>query len=151
MQIFNKYSALHQARRGNKKRGIKYAQVKESMVKGEWMKPKWVKFDFGGKVKVSEVTEECRVTLLGWILRIEDRTLTGKSPIRGSLWVWAASHLAAGVLAGVGENVEVVSGDLGIGILGIFEFWDFPFEFQVRQKFKSDGKIINQRASENLR
>merc|ERR1739838_484283 len=37
------------------------------------------------------------------------------------------------------------------GDLGIFEFWDFPFEFQVRQQFKSDRKIINQRASEGFR
>ena len=37
------------------------------------------------------------------------------------------------------------------GDLGILEFWDFPFEFQVRQQFKSDGKIINQRASEGFR
>ena len=37
------------------------------------------------------------------------------------------------------------------GDLGIFEFWDFPFEFQVRQQFKSDGNIINQRASEGFR
>ena len=35
--------------------------------------------------------------------------------------------------------------------LGIFEFWDFPLEFQVRQQFKSDGDIINQRASEGFR
>ena len=37
------------------------------------------------------------------------------------------------------------------GDLGILQFWDFPFEFQVRQQFKSDGKIINQRASEGFR
>ena len=44
-----------------------------------------------------------------WESKIEDRRLTGISPIRGAPWVLSESHLAAGVLAGVVEEaVEVV-------------------------------------------
>ena len=39
--------------------------------------------------------------------KIEDRRLTGIIPIRGAPWVSFVPHLVAGVLAGVGEEVEV--------------------------------------------
>ena len=41
---------------------------------------------------------------------IEDRGLTGISPIRGAPWVSCESPLTAGVLAGVGEEGEAASG-----------------------------------------
>ena len=45
---------------------------------------------------------------------------------------------------------NLIQGHRRSGDLGILEFWDFPFELQVRQQFKSNGKIINQRASEGF-
>ena len=55
-----------------------------------------VRFEFGGE---SEVTE---VTVGNWESKVK-RRLTGINPFRA--FPWLLSHLTAGVLAGVGEEV----------------------------------------------
>ena len=54
---------------------------------------------------------------------IEDRRLTGISPIRGAPWVLSASHLVAGVLAGVVEEaVEVaVASVMEVALASVIE------------------------------
>ena len=47
---------------------------------------------------------------------IEDRRLTGIIPIRGAPWVLSASHLVAGVLAGVVEEVVEVAAASGMEV-----------------------------------
>ena len=45
------------------------------------------------------------------------RRLVGIKPINGSPWLLSASHLAAGVLAGVGEEAEESAVALGVIIM----------------------------------